>query len=65
MKRMSGALITISHCRRFTKAVILCYPQAHDGMQGMEEAQIPLGFPRLGSQLIQLLALLADILDPV
>jgi hypothetical protein len=34
-------------------------------MQGMEEANIPLGFPHLGSQLIQLLALLADILDLV
>jgi hypothetical protein len=34
-------------------------------MQGMEEAHIPLGFPHLGSQLIQLLALLADILDLV
>lgn len=62
---MSGALITLSHCHGSTKAVILCYPQAHDGMQGMEEAHIPLGFPHLGSQLIQLLALLAHILDLV
>ncbi len=28
MKRMSGALITLSHCHGSTKAVILCYPQA-------------------------------------